>query len=114
MAPDDGDGAQDFYLLCRVNGVTNGRTRNSSASGKLSELLLPCFRFSSFCTRVRSAFVSLALFFLVNLLNLLLVFFSLDLYVFDTKYLYSRLFLFLFIFVFFSNSVSDEDIFCNK
>lgn len=27
-------GEEDFYLLCRVNGVTNGRTRNSSASGR--------------------------------------------------------------------------------
>lgn len=29
-----GEEVGDFYLLCRVNGVTNGRTRNSSASGR--------------------------------------------------------------------------------
>lgn len=33
------EAGKDFYLLCRVNGVTNGRTRNSSASGDSPFLL---------------------------------------------------------------------------
>lgn len=79
MAPDDGDGVQDFYLLCRVNGVTNGRTRNSSANGKLSRALL--FPFSVSLSAARAYTVSSLCIsctfppFLVNLSDLLSVVF---------------------------------------